>query len=246
MSKSVIISGATKGLGKELSFAFGKSGYQVFGFFRSDEKVAALMREEFSSSGLKGEFIQNDITHEGHEIWEKINAEAESLTLINNACAPFEPKPVHLLKWDDFQMAIEVAVKGSILCAQAVMRTMVRHRRGAIVSILTSALTDIPPKGFSAYLVAKASLQALNKSLAAELSHRGIRVFSVSPSYLETSLTANWDPRLRAKILAHGIRPQDPAFVAAYILGLVEDPNVPGRGEDYVAPDGTIQHLQFN
>ncbi|MBA2524846.1 MAG: SDR family oxidoreductase [Pyrinomonadaceae bacterium] len=241
MSKSVIISGATKGLGKELSFAFGKSGYQVFGFFRSDEKVAALMREEFSSTGLKGEFIQHDVTDEGHnEVWEKINAEAESLTLINNACAPFEPRPLHLLKWDDFQMAFEVAVKGSVLCAQSVLRTMVRYRRGTIVSILTSALSDVPPKGFSAYLVAKASLQALNKSLAAELSDRGIRVFSVSPSYLETSLTANWDPRLRAQILAQGIEPQDPAFVAAYILSLVEDPNVPGRGEDYVVPAGKI------
>lgn len=240
MSKSVIITGATKGLGKELSFAFGKSGYQVFGFFRSDEKVAALTREEFSSSGLKGEFIQHDITHEGHEVWEKINAQAESLTLINNACAPFEPKPVHLLKWNDFQMAFEVAVKGSFLCAQSVMRTMVRHRCGTIVSILTAALGDVPPKGFSAYLVAKASLQALTKSLAAEHSGRGIRVFSVSPGYLETSLIANGDPRWRSQILALGIKPQDPAFVAAYILGLVEDPNVLGRGEDYVVPTGTI------
>jgi NAD(P)-dependent dehydrogenase (short-subunit alcohol dehydrogenase family) len=228
-------------LGKELSFAFGKSGYQVFGFFRSDKKVAALMREEFSSSGLKGEFVQHDVTQEGHnEVWEKINAGAESLTLINNACAPFEPKPMHLLKWDDFQMALEVAVKGSVLCAQSVLRTMVRHRRGTIVSILTSALGYGPPKGFSAYLVAKASLQALTKSLAAEYSDRGIRVFSVSPSYLETSLTASWDPRLKSQIQAQGIKPQDPTFVAAYILGLVEDPNVPGRAEDYVVPAGTI------
>ena len=241
MSKTVIISGATKGLGKELSFAFGKSGYQVFGFFRSDEKCAALMREEFSSAGLKGEFIQHDVTREGHdEVWERINAGAGSLTLINNACAPFEPKPLHLLKWDDFQMAFEVAVKGTILCSQSVMRTMVRHHHGTIVSILTSALGDAPPKGFAAYLVAKASLQALTRSLAAEHCHRGIRVFSVSPSYLETSLTANWDPRLRSQILAQGIKPQDPAFVAAYILGLVEDPNVPGRGEDHVVPAGTI------
>ncbi|MGH9961938.1 MAG: SDR family NAD(P)-dependent oxidoreductase, partial [Pyrinomonadaceae bacterium] len=167
ISKSVIISGATKGLGKELSFAFGKSGYQVLGFFRSDEKSAALMREKFSSLGLKGEFIQHDVTHEGHdEIWERVSAETASLTLINNAVAPFEPKPMHLLKWDDFQMAFEVAVKGSVLCEQSVMRTMARHRHGTIVSILTSALRDVPPKGFSAYLAAKASLQALTKSMA--------------------------------------------------------------------------------
>ncbi|MGH9905569.1 MAG: SDR family NAD(P)-dependent oxidoreductase, partial [Pyrinomonadaceae bacterium] len=198
ISKRVIISGATKGLGRELSLAFGKSGYQVFGFFRSDEKVAALMREEFSRSGLSGEFIQHDVTHEGHnEMWERINTGNESLTLINNACAPFEPKPVHLLKWDDFQRAFEVAVKGTLLSAQSVMRTMAQHRRGTIVNILTSALADVPPKGFSAYLAAKAGLQALTKSLAAEYSDRGIRVVSVSPSFLDTSLTANWDPRLR-------------------------------------------------
>lgn len=195
------------------------------------------MREEFSRLGLKGEFIQHDVTHEGHdEVWDRVNDETASLTLINNACAPFEPKPMHLLKVDDFQIAFEVAVKGSFLCVQSVVRTMARHRHGTIVSILTSALRDVTPKGFSAYLAAKASLAALTKSLAAEYSERGIRVFSVSPSYLETSLTADWDLRLRSQIRAH-VEPQDPALVAAYIHRLVEDPNVPGRGEDYVAPN---------
>ena len=234
----MIISGATKGLGRALALQFGRAGYRVVGFFKSDEQAAARIREEFFTGGLQGEFINHDVTREDpDDVFEKVMSDQSGgLTLVNNACASFEPKPMHLLKWADFQQNLDVAVKGTLQCSQGVLRRMVGARCGTIVNVLTSALEGLPPKGFSAYVVAKAALQGLTKALAGEYSSRGVRVFSVSPGYLATSLTANWDPRLKASLLATGVEPQDPLEVADYVLGLVENPDVPGIGEDYLVP----------
>ncbi len=236
IGKSVVISGATKGLGRALALAFGQAGYYVVGLFRADHSSAASMREEFLAEKLDGRFLALDVTRNNPEmIWQTIALpNAGRLTLINNACAAFTPQPMHLLSWEDFQNSFEVAVKGSLFCAQAVMRPMLKARRGTIVNVLTTGVEGPAPKGFAAYVTAKSALQGLTRALASEYSARGIRVFSVSPGFMETALTANWDARLKESILrASPSGAQDPARVAEAVLALVENPRTEGHGENY-------------
>ncbi len=237
--RTAVITGATRGLGRELSFIFARSGYRVIGFFRANVSAAELMRKEFSQSGLAGEFIQHDITSEADDgVWQTVE-DAENVTLINNACPSFDPIAFHLLRWEQFQTQIDGAVKGSFLCIQALLRKMVQQRRGTIVNVLTSALKDGPPKGFSAYLVGKAALRTLTESLAAEYADRGVRIFSVSPPYMKTDLTCSWQTTVHSLLTAQGTEYVDPALVAAYIFNLVESADVPGRGENYQWPPHT-------
>jgi 3-oxoacyl-[acyl-carrier protein] reductase len=232
----VIISGATKGLGRALALDFARNGYQIVGLYHSDHEAATEVRTQFLAEQLNGVFIQQDITNEDfaavHPFLDL--PEAAELTLINNACANFLPQPLHLLKWSDFQSSFDVAVRGTWNCTQLVLRPMLKARRGTIVNVLSDTVNGSPPKGFAAYVTAKYALQGLTRALASEYSSRGLRVFSVSPGYMETALTSAWDERLQTAVRdSRKDGAQNPGTVAQAIRHLIETPETSGNGEDY-------------
>jgi NAD(P)-dependent dehydrogenase (short-subunit alcohol dehydrogenase family) len=110
---------------------------------------------------------------------------------------------------------------------------MLRKGSGVIVNVLTSAIDGQTPKGFAAYVTAKYALRGLTLALAAEYAERGIRIFSVSPGFMDTPLTQKWDSRLREIIRTNSSRLTEPIEAAKRLLELVTDETTPGRGEDY-------------
>jgi Dehydrogenases with different specificities (related to short-chain alcohol dehydrogenases) len=232
--KTVVITGAVKGLGKSLSLAFAGVGYEVIGLYRADDDAAETLRENFRAEGFRGSFIRQDITAEGNwsELDEIIAKRADaSFTLIANACPPFAPKPFYLTEWREFSALLEVNVKGTFALFQRLLPSMVRAREGTFISVLSAAL-EVPPKGFAAYVTAKSALEGLTRAVAAEYASRGIRVFSVSPGFMETSLTAGWNERLKILIRSGGVlQPED---VAQEILELALNRDIPAAGENYI------------
>ena len=233
-SKTVVVTGGTQGLGRALSLEFAASGYRVLALYHRDVNSAARLDKEFAAAQLAGRTIRHDVAISDADVWSQPEiAGAESLVLIHNASAAFEPRPLHLLKWEEFQENMEVSVKGSWLCTLGMLRTMLKRGGGTIVSVLTSALmSEPPPKGFAAYLAAKAALRALGSSVAAEYGARGIRVFSVSPGFMETALTERWHPAFR-DAARQSSAPTDPTQVAERVRQLVEDPTIPASAENY-------------
>jgi 3-oxoacyl-[acyl-carrier protein] reductase len=230
---TVIITGATKGLGRATALAFAQTGHRVIGLYSVDEAAAEKLQSELQSFGGGSFVVRHNVSTENDALWNHPEIQqAESLVLINNACAPFTPQPFHLLQWEDFERGLRVVLKGSWLCSRALLRPMARAECGMIVNVLTTALHGLPPKGFAAYVTAKHSLRGLTLALAAEYAAKGVRVFSVSPGFMSTALTAGWDARLVNAM--HASAPMsDPAHAAQRIRELVEGPTMPGQGEDY-------------
>jgi 3-oxoacyl-[acyl-carrier protein] reductase len=232
--QTVIVTGGTKGLGREIALAFGSRGYQVVALYSHDETAAREFSEIVTSRCISGSALRHDVTSDETPVWNRPEIQdADGLTLINNACATFSPMPMHQLAWQDFEKAFFVAVKGAWTCSQPLIRLMIKKRRGTIVNVLTSAIEGPPPKGFAAYLTAKHALRGFTLALAAEYSARGLKIFSISPGYMETRLTQTWDARLREAIRTNSVRTTMPAEAAARVLALVEDESIPGQGEDY-------------
>lgn len=234
-SKTVVITGATGGLGKALSLRFAGAGCRVIGLYRADSESAEALKTEFHDNDLQGVFIRQDITDEGE--WTEFDRFAagigtESVTLIANACPPFVPKPLHLTDWQEFSDQINVGVKGAFLTFRRLLPAMVRARTGTVISVLSSAIA-MPPKGFSAYLTAKMALDGLMRAAAAEYAERGIRFFSVSPGFMKTSLTENWNEHLKNLIYAKDEAVNQPSEIAEAIFNLAKDTNVAGKGEIY-------------
>jgi 3-oxoacyl-[acyl-carrier protein] reductase len=233
MKRTVIITGGTKGLGREIALAFGRAGYAVVALYATDAAAAKSLEAELARANITGHAWHQDVTSENPAGWTGPEIlEADSLTLIHNACAPFTPTPMHQLNWADFQRSFEVAVKGGWNCSQALIRMMLKKGDGTIVNILTSAVPGLPPKGFGAYAVAKHALRGLTLAQAVEYGPRGVRVFSASPGFMPTALTERWDDRLREAIQS-AARNSDPAVAAGRLLELVESKATTGQGEDY-------------
>ncbi len=234
MKSTVIITGGTKGLGREVSLAFGRAGSFVIALYAGDQTAAREWEAAFAEARLAGVAVQQDVGSENATLWSRPEiAEADDLTLVHNACAPFSPQPMHLLTWQDFEKNHRVAVKGAWQCSQPLIRLMLRKKRGAIITVLTSAVAGNPPKGFAAYVTAKHALHGFTLALAAEYAPRGLKIFSVSPGYMETALTGQWDERLRQGIRDGAERITQPAVAAERIVVLARSAGTVGAGENY-------------
>jgi 3-oxoacyl-[acyl-carrier protein] reductase len=220
-----LVTGGTKGLGRAVSLELARRGRFVCALYRSDEDAAESLRQELAAQGLHGRADRCDITDP--EALDRVLraepriAECGDLVLVNNACAAFEPRPLRLIEWSDFQNQFEVAVKGSLTCAKALLPLMAKAKQGTIINVLSEAIAGDVPKGFGAYAVAKQALKGLTSALSAEYSGLGIRVFSVSPGFMETPLVASWSPHLREAILT-GRELQDTARVASSLADLID------------------------
>ena len=235
----VVITGATKGLGKALSLTFAKAGYEVIGVYKSDSGSAEIIESEFKDKQLPGCFVRQDITEDGNwiEFDEIVEANRNKhFALIANASSPFIPKPFHLIDWTEISEQLEVNVKGTFHLFRRLLPTMVKARSGNFITILSSALKD-QPKGFAAYLTAKSALEGLTRSAAAEYSERGLRIFSVSPGFMKTSLTDAWSEHLRTLIDSKDKGVHTPHNIAQKILALAQDPETKGLGENYCFED---------
>jgi NAD(P)-dependent dehydrogenase (short-subunit alcohol dehydrogenase family) len=235
--KAALVTGGTKGLGFALSMALAEAGFAVVAVYLRDDGQAQRFRDEIARRRLIGRAVRGDIAEpsvaDGLAAAPEVAAASE-LVLVNNAGAPFEPKPLHLLEWNDFEDATRTTVKGSFLCTKALLRALVA-RNGWVINVLSAAIAGASiPKGFAAYATAKHGLLALTRCLASEYGAQGLRVLSVSPGFMETPLTSSWDPRIRATV-ARDVRTSDQ--VAGAIVGLLLRGTAAGReighGEDH-------------
>jgi NAD(P)-dependent dehydrogenase (short-subunit alcohol dehydrogenase family) len=230
---TVIITGATKGLGRAMALSFTKAGHTVIGLYSNDETSAESLRAELHSSNALFELVKHDVASDDRAVWgTPAITQAEHLVLINNAWCSFTPTPLHLLTWDDFQRGLDVGVQGSWNCIRALLRPMVKAGQGTVVNVLSAAIHELPPRGFTAYATAKHAQRGLMLGLVAEYRSKGIRAFSVTPAFMSTPLTAAWDERLIAAVTESGAL-TDPIAAAQRVRQLIEDPATPGEGEDY-------------
>jgi 3-oxoacyl-[acyl-carrier protein] reductase len=232
--RTVVITGAAQGLGKCLALEFAARGDQVVGLCRSDDVAAGCLRTELANLGTRSSMVlECDVSRENEPVWDRVRgAGTGAFVLINNAFSTFQPQPFHMLKWEDFEMPLNTGVKGSWLSSRALLRSMVKRREGTIVTVLSTATHDLPPKGFAAYVTAKHAQRGLILAMASEYSQLGLRIFSVSPGFMNTNLTSRWDTKILAAV-ASARPPSDPIEVARRIVVLTDSATTPGRGEDY-------------
>ncbi|HEX7602530.1 MAG TPA: SDR family NAD(P)-dependent oxidoreductase [Polyangiaceae bacterium] len=229
-SRTAVVTGGTRGLGRALSLRLASEGYHVVAVYHADEGASSDLLEAWRTSGLDGVCVRRDLRSTS-PLELPLPPGQEEIVLVHNAAASFHPKPVHLVTADDYEAQWEVAVMGFARCLDALLRPMMLAKRSTIVTVGSRALAGDPPRGFGAYAAAKAALASLTRSVAVEYGPRGIRVFSVSPGFMRTSLTDAWDPSLRDTVARTG--QSEPDAVARAIARLIGDPTLPARGESH-------------
>jgi len=193
--RTVIVTGASRGLGRELAVAFAAEGAHVYLGFRSRERDAATSLAAVSAVG-RGDLLPFDVTDAAAiaSAIERVRGERGTLDVLVNNAGVARDNLVPLMSDEDWQQVIDVNLRGAFLCTKAVLAPMIANKGGAIVNVASVAGLR-GTAGQASYAASKGGLLALTRSLAVELAPRGIRVNAVVPGLLSTGMAARMDRR---------------------------------------------------
>ena len=184
-----IVTGGSRGIGRAVARALVNAGAGVSIAARSDHELAetaALLRQVSDRVAA----IPADVTDAGavHRLVEETERQLGPVdVLVNNAGTCYALGPVWEVDADAWWRDIEVSLRGSFLCARAVLPGMLARRRGRIIN-MGSGIGLRPSAFSSAYSCAKAALLRLTDSIAAATRGHGVSVFAVSPGNVQTAM----------------------------------------------------------
>ncbi|MFL2541385.1 MAG: 3-oxoacyl-ACP reductase [Candidatus Latescibacterota bacterium] len=208
--KSVLVTGASRGIGAAIARAFAAEGASVTVNFLQNTNAANKSVAECQAAGGDAVAIKADVTDldQAFSLVEKaVDAFGKVDVLVNNAFRPYrfdpEQRKLHWeLDWSDYQLQFEGAVKSAHSLAQAVLPSMLKDAEGSIINIATDLIAR-PVVPYHDYTTAKAALVGFGRNLAAEFGPMGIRVNTVAPGLVyPTDASASTKEELKETIAA--------------------------------------------
>lgn len=190
-SKTALITGAARGIGKQIAIAFAKEGCNVAFTDISLNEEALQTLAELQSHGVQARaYASNAADYEAaHAVVEQVMADFGKIDiLVNNAGITRDTLLMRMTEkqWDD---VIQVNLKSVFNFTHAVTPIMLRQRSGSIIS-LSSIVGLNGNAGQANYAASKAGIIAFTKSVAKELGARGIRANAIAPGFIMTEMTA--------------------------------------------------------
>lgn len=234
-----VVTGANRGLGKELVTTFAELGKNVAACSRNITDDFVLFCENLSQEYKTKVFpIQLDLSDSSSiklaiQCIRKLGFTVE--ILVNNAATAFGER-VLLTKELHLRQSFEVNFFGPFIFTQGISRLMSMHGSGSIVFISSSS-ADFPMPGMAAYGSSKAAINYLTKILAIELASSNIRVNAIAPNIMTTDMYQQMDQGSRETVIARtGMsRPGEPYEVANAVVFLTTEKS------SYIT--GTILHV---
>jgi len=215
----VWITGASRGIGKELVKQFASIGCKVALSSRSEKELLKVEKEIISLGGIAKSF-RCDVANEKEIIQtqKKIQKEfGEIEVLINNAGITVF-KSVEKTSIEEFDDILSVNLRGMFLCVKSVLPPMLKKKNGWIFNILSTASTTTF-KNSGAYSASKSGAMMLGKVLREELREKNIRVVNVFPGATETTM---WSESSRKK---YSSRMMSPESVAEVVMNIYRFPS---------------------
>lgn len=199
--KAALITGAARGIGLEIAAAFAAEGASVAVADLSPQEAAAAAGDIAARTGASAIGLGMDVSKEAdceRAVRETEKAFGKVDILVNNAGIT-KDNLVLRMKEADFDLVIEVNLKGAFLMSKAASKLMLKARAGRIINI-SSVVGQSGQAGQANYAASKAGLIGLTKSLAREFAPRQVLVNAVAPGFIRTRMTEGLKDEARAKI----------------------------------------------
>jgi NAD(P)-dependent dehydrogenase (short-subunit alcohol dehydrogenase family) len=184
-----VVTGAASGIGRGIAVAFAREGASVVVADMVEESEASDVLSHVRECGVPALFIRTDVSDKS-----SVNSMAEQAIaafgrvdiLVNNA-GIFTESLLENMTVDDWDRVVNTNLRGTFLCTRALINQMLERGDGRIINI-ASQLGQIGGGAVSHYAASKAGIIGLTKSLAREVSHRGVLVNAIAPGPIETPL----------------------------------------------------------
>ncbi|MGI9551641.1 MAG: 3-oxoacyl-[acyl-carrier-protein] reductase [Aurantibacter sp.] len=233
--KNVIVTGASRGIGKGIARVFAEHGANVAFTYSSSEGPALELEKELVAKGVKAKSYRSNAASyaDSETLVAQVLEDFGGIdVLINNAGITKDNLLMRMAE-DDFDSVIEINLKSVFNMTKAVQRTLLKQRAGSIIN-MSSVVGVKGNAGQANYAASKAGMIGFTKSVALELGSRNIRCNAIAPGFIETEMTAKLDEKTLqgwrdAIPLKRGGSPEDIAnaclFLAsdlsAYVTGQV-------------------------
>jgi len=200
--KVAVVTGGSRGNGRACAEALAGSGWTVAVGYRTSDTDAKETLDAIQAAGGAGGIVRLDILDEASvtEAFREVGETLGPVTgLVNNAGYSRDGL---MLKYsiEEFDRTMNTNVRGTYLCSQAALRTMLRARWGRIVN-MSSAVALHGNPGQTAYAASKSALIGITRSLAREVGGKGITVNAICPGLLDTEMTSHLTEQARAYYL---------------------------------------------
>lgn len=202
--KTAIVTGASRGIGREIALQLAKEGARVAvnysGSKDKAEEVVALIEQ----AGGEAFAIQADVSKQDSvkEMIDTTIATFGSIDILVNNAGITRDNLLMRMKEDEWDDVIDINLKGVFLCTKGVTRQMMRQRAGKIVNVASIVGVSGNP-GQANYVAAKAGVIGLTKTTAKELASRNINVNAVAPGFITTEMTDALNDDIKEQMLTN-------------------------------------------
>ena len=219
-----IITGASRGIGRAIALQLAFEGAKVVVNYASSSTDADQVVAEITTAGGEAVAIQGDVSQE-NQVDTLIKTTLEKFQrvdiLVNNAGITRDTLLLRM-KLEEWQAVIDINLTGVFLCTKAVSKIMLKQRSGRIINI-ASVAGQMGNPGQANYSAAKAGVIGFTKTVAKELSSRGITVNAVAPGFIITDMTSDIKAEGILQYIPLG-RFGQPEEIAGMVRFLASDP----------------------
>lgn len=221
--KNAVVTGAARGIGKAIAEKLADNGINVvISDIMEDEAVKTA--EELRKKGVKSIAIKTDVSNveSVNEMISKTVEEFGSVDfLVNNAGVTRDNLTIRMSE-QEWDMVLDINLKGTFLCSQAAAKMMMKKRFGRIVNI-ASVSGILGTAGQANYASSKAGVIAMTKSFARELGGRNITANAIAPGYIITEMTEKLPDKVKDAYISQiplkrGGTPEDVAEVVRFLI----------------------------
>jgi 3-oxoacyl-[acyl-carrier protein] reductase len=224
--KVALVTGGSRGIGRATAEALAEHGAHVVVNYVKGEAAAREVADSITKNGGKAEILGFDVADPKaceSAIEDLVKRHGKLDVLVANAGIAIDGLLLRM-KDEDLDRLYQVNVKGSLACARAATRSMMRAKTGRII-FMSSVVGEMGNVGQTAYAASKAALVGAAKSIAREYASRNITVNVVSPGFIDTDMTSSMTDTMKeqlAKIIPLG-RTGSARDIAAACVYLASD-----------------------
>ena len=221
--KNIIITGATRGIGKSIAILFAQHGANIaFTYLSSDDKAKKL-EKRLSQDGCKAIGFKSDASDFGSAqiLCDKVLQEYGSIDVLVNNAGVTRDGLLMRMSHEDFSKVMDVNMNSVFNMTKLVLPSMLKQKYGSIIN-MSSVVGLKGNAGQANYAASKAAINGFTKSTALELGSRNIRCNSIAPGFIETEMTdaisedkiKNWRSQIPLK---RGGSPEDVANTTLFL-----------------------------